>query len=72
MTIHDLTRFLGRTVTLRMTNREIVKIKVEFIDEDDENIVAAVIESSHPERYRSACAMRTFAAGDIVSAEVSE
>jgi len=72
MTIHDLTRFLGRTVTLRMTNRDIVKIKVEFIDEDDENIVAAVIESSYPEHYRQPCAMHTFAAAEIVSAEISE
>ncbi len=72
MRIDDLKQFLDRTVTLRMTSGEVVKVKVAFIDEDDGELFAAVVETSAPENYRHACAVHTFAAADIVSAELSE
>ncbi len=72
MRIHDLKRFVGRTVTLRMTDGETAKVKVDFVDEQDEDIIAAVLETSLPKRYRAPCAMHTFAAADIASAELSE
>jgi hypothetical protein len=70
--INDLKRFVDTTVTLRMQNGEITKAKVNFVDEESEDIVAVVVESSCPERYRAPCAAHTFAAEDIVSAELSE
>lgn len=72
MRIDELKQFLDRTVTLRMTSGQIVKAKVTFIEEDDEELFAAVLETSAPENYRQACAVHTFAAADIASAELSE
>ena len=72
MRINDLKQFVDRTVTLRMMDGETAKVKVNFVDEESEDIIAAVVESSRPERYRAPCAVYTFAAGDIVSAELSE
>jgi hypothetical protein len=72
MRITDLKKFVERTVTLRMTDGETAKVKVNFVDEEDEDIIAAVMETSRPELYRSPCAVCTFAAGDIVSVELSE
>ena len=72
MRINDLHQFLDRTVTLRLRGGEITKVKVNSVDEDGEDLIAAVLETSRPERYRHPCAMYTFAAEDIVSAELSE
>jgi hypothetical protein len=55
-----------------MTDGETAKVKVNFGDEEDEDIIAAVMETSRPEHYRSPCAVYTVAAGDIVSVELSE
>lgn len=71
MRIEDLAQFVDRTVTLRMTDGEIVKVKVNFVDEESDDLIAAVQETSRPERYRSPCAIYTFAATDIASAEPS-
>jgi hypothetical protein len=57
---------------LRMTDGETAKLKVDFVDEEYEDIIAAVLETSRPERYRAPCAVHTFPAGDIVCAELSE
>jgi hypothetical protein len=72
MRIEDLKHFVDRTVTLRMTDGEITKAKVDFVDEEREEVIAAVLESSCSERYRAPCAVHTFAAGHIVVAELSE
>lgn len=72
MRINDLKPFIDRTVTLRMKDGETAKVKITFVDEEREDVIAAVVESSHPEHYRAPCAMHTFAAADIVSAEQSE
>ena len=71
MKIEDLKPFLDRTVTLRMINGEVAKVKINFIDEVDGEIFA-VVETSSPENYRQPCALHTFAAADIASAELSE
>ena len=67
----EFTKFVDRTLTIRMANGETAKVKVNFVDEEAGEIVAAVVEASDPEHYRSACALHTFAAADIVSAELS-
>lgn len=72
MRIDDLKQFVDKTVTLRMNDGEIVKVKVTFVDEEYEDITAAVVESSCPDHYRGACAIHTFAAADISSVELSE
>jgi hypothetical protein len=72
MRINDLKKFMDRTVTLRMKDGEIAKVKVNFVDEEREDITAAVVESSHSERYRAPCAVYTFAAMDIESAELQD
>lgn len=72
MRIHDLKQFLDKTVTLRMTDGETAKVKVTSVDEEYEEIIAAVLEASCPDRYRAPCAVYTFAAAQIASAELSE
>ena len=65
-------QFVGRTIELRMTNGEIAKVKVECADDEYEELIVAVVETSDPERYRHPCALYTFAAGDIVSVDLSK
>ena len=72
MKITDLKQFLDKTVTLRLTNGETAKVKVDFLDEDSGDLVGAVLETSNPDDYRSACAMHTFPAAEITSAEMAE
>ncbi len=72
MRIDDLKQFVDRTVTLRMTDGGTAKVRVDFVDEEYEDIIAAVVETSRPEHCRAPCAVHTFAAADIVSAELSE
>ncbi len=55
-----------------MTDGEAVKVKVDFVDEEYEDIIGAVVETSRPEHYRAPCAVYTFAARDIVSAELPD
>ncbi len=71
MRIDELKPFLNRTVILHMTNGEFAKVNVTFVDEDDGEIFAAIVETSTPEKFRQACAVHTFAAADIVSVELS-
>ncbi len=72
MRIDDLKPFLDHTVILRMTNGEFAKVKVTFVDEDDGEIFAAIVDTSNPETFRQACAVYTFAAADIASIELSD
>ena len=72
MKIEDLKQFCNKVVILRMTNGEVVKARINSVDDEDEDVIAAVVESSNPENYRGPCAVYTFAAADIVSAESAQ
>ena len=72
MTLNDLKAFLDKTVTLRMTNGEIAKVRVRMVDEEYDYLIVDVLETSSPERYRNHLAAYTFAATDIASAELSQ
>ena len=72
VTVSDLKRFLDATVTLRMTDGEVAKVKVHFIDAEDGDIIVDVLETSHPERYGDRSAAFSFASADIVSVDSSE
>lgn len=72
MRIDDLKQFVDKTVTLRMSDGEVAKVRVNFVDEKDQDVIAAVVEASSPELYRGPCAVHTFAAADIASVELSE
>lgn len=71
MVLSDLKQFLDKTVILRMTDGEVAKVKVGFVDEEYQDIIVDVLETSHPDRYRDTSASYTFAAADILSAEIS-
>ncbi len=72
MRIGDLKQFVDKTVILDLANGETAKVKVTLVDEQSEDVIGAVVESSSPEDYRGACAMHTFGAGEIVSAKLAE
>ena len=72
MELSDLKQLSDKTATLRLTNGEVAKVKVIFVDDEYEDIIADVLETSHPEHYHDKSAAYTFAAKHIVSAECSE
>ena len=72
MRIDDLKQFVDKTITVRMNDGEIAKVKVTFVDEEHEDIIGAVEETSCPDHYHTACAVYTFAAADIASVELPE
>ena len=71
MELNDLKQFLDKIVILRMTDGEVAKVKVDFIDEEYQDIIVDVLWTSRPDRYRDTSAACAFAAADIVSAEIS-
>jgi hypothetical protein len=68
MKIFDLNQFVDQTVTLRMTDGELAKVRVRLISEEDNDIIVDVLESTRSQPYNPACAY-AFAAADIISAE---
>jgi hypothetical protein len=70
MKIADLKPFVDKTVTLRMTDGEIAKVRVGSISEEYDDIIVDALESTRSQPYDPASAY-TFAAADIVSAEQS-
>ena len=70
MKISELKKFVDKTVTLRMTDGEVAKVRLCFADEEYNDIIVDVLESTRSQPYDSANAY-TFAAAEVVSAEVS-
>jgi hypothetical protein len=70
MKIADLKPFVDKAVTLRLTDGEVAKVRVLWISEEYDDIIVDVLESSRSQPYDPASAY-TFAADDIVSADVS-
>jgi hypothetical protein len=70
MKIADLKPFVDNTVTLRMTDGEVAKVRVLLISEECDDIIVDVLESSRSQPYDPASAY-TFAAAEIVSADFS-
>jgi hypothetical protein len=70
MRISDLNQFVGQTITLRMTDGELAKVRVHSISEEYDDIIVDVLESTRSQPYDPAC-VYTFAAADIVFAEHS-
>lgn len=52
MTLSDLKQFLDKAVTLHMTNGETAKVRVRVVDEEYDDLIVDVLETSTPERYR--------------------
>jgi small nuclear ribonucleoprotein (snRNP)-like protein len=50
MTLSELKQFLDKTVTLRMTNGETAKVRVRVVDEEYDDLIVDVLETSTPER----------------------
>jgi small nuclear ribonucleoprotein (snRNP)-like protein len=72
MTLSDLKQFLDKTVTLRMTNGETVKVRVRAIDEEYDNLIVDVLETSTPEHPLDRSAAYITAASHIESAELTQ
>jgi hypothetical protein len=70
MTLNDLKQFLNKTVRLRMIDGEVAKVRVRLVDEEYDDLIVDVLETTSPERYRDHLAAYTFAASDIASAEL--
>lgn len=69
MTISELKPYVDKTLTLRLTDGEVAKVRVVWFSEEYEDIIADVLESTRSQPYDPSCAY-TFAAADILSAEV--
>ena len=70
MRLSELKEYLDKTVILRMTDGEVAKVCVRFADEEYDDIIVDVLESTRSQPYDPASAY-TFAAADISSAELT-
>ena len=52
MELMDLRQFVDKTVVLHMMDGETAKVRVDFLDQEYEDIIVKVLETSHPEHYR--------------------
>jgi hypothetical protein len=69
MKISELSEFVDKTVTLRLTDGEVAKVRVLWISEEYSDIIVDVLESTRSQPYDSSCAY-AFTAADIISAEI--
>ena len=70
MTIDDLREFQDCDVVLRLTNDEVLKAKIEFVDFEYKDIVVEVLETNRPEQYKGPKnSAYTVKAADILSVE---
>ena len=51
MRISDLKEYLDKTVILRMTDGEVAKVRVRFADEEYDDIIVDVLESTRSQPY---------------------
>jgi hypothetical protein len=68
MKLVDLKQFLDKSAVLAMTDGETAKARVVFVDDEYDDIIVDILETSRPDRYRDPSASYTFAVADIVSA----
>jgi hypothetical protein len=54
---------------LRLTNAEVLKAKIDFVDLEYEDIIVTVLETTRPEQYKQKNAVYTVKASDIVSVQ---
>ena len=70
MTISQLQEFQDCAAVFRLTNGEVLKARIDFVDLEYEDIIVKVLETNTPEQYKdpenSAYAIK---AADILSAE---
>jgi small nuclear ribonucleoprotein (snRNP)-like protein len=66
MKISELKEFVDKTVTLRMTDGEVLRVRVIFRSEEYNDIIVDVLETTRPERYDPSSAY-SFNAADILS-----
>ena len=71
MKISELKELVDRTVTLRLTDGEFAKVFVCFADEEYNDIIVDILETTRPERYRDPSASYTIDASDIISVEAA-
>ena len=70
MTIAQLQEFQDIMAILRLTNGEVLKARIDFVDLEYEDIIVKVLETNMPEQYNgpenSAYAVK---AADVISVE---
>jgi hypothetical protein len=70
VTIDQLREFQDCIAILRLTNAEVLKATIDFVDLEYEDIVVTVLETNKPEQYKGPKnAAYTVKAADIVSVE---
>jgi hypothetical protein len=72
MLLRDLKQFQDKKVRLQLSNGEVAVVKVALVDDEHNDVVADVLRTSEPTRYKNTSAAYTFAASDIVAAELVE
>jgi hypothetical protein len=75
MTISDLKPYQDKTVVLRFRDGEVAKVKVAFVDVEHEDIIADIVETNRPEKYKaplSSCAFAILAADLSSVKEISD
>jgi len=70
MNISELKKFVDKTVTLRMADGDVAKVRVIWFSEEYDDIIVDMLESTRSQPYDPSCAY-AIAAADIVSAEDS-
>jgi hypothetical protein len=70
VTIAQLQEFQDCTVMLRLTDGEVLKAQIDFIDLEYEDIIGDVLETGKPEQYRGPkSSAYTIKATDVLSVE---
>ena len=71
MSIADLKQFEDCNVEILLTDGEVLRAAVVFVDVEYEDLILDVIDTSRPEHYKNLWASYAVAAADIVTARIS-
>jgi len=70
VTIAQLQEFQDCTAIFRLTNGEVLKARIDFVDLEYEDIIVKVLETNMPEQYKGPKnAVYTVKATDVTSVE---
>ena len=69
MTITELREFEEATVVLYLSDGEVLRARISFVDLEYEDIIVDVLQTNRPEHYKNPKASYTVRASDIASVD---
>lgn len=71
MTILGVKPYRDKIALLKLSNGEVSKVNIQFVDAEYEDIIVDIISTNHPEHYLDPNASYAIRVADLISVEES-